>query len=206
MRRKDSIPASISSIANCDTRTGFLIDLDAHEYRTYKVVKFWPVQQIDDYLQKNPQNAIQIESKTVDTGERKTFFGYLARHLITTNRRSPDKDDTGGKETIDGWYIDHELPDNNCAPDYARTDPLYVVGTGLVMLPQVASFHHTGPLPAGLAVKRTLTHKIADGENGRDRIIAITETVEELSDSPLSPSLFELPSGLHENSHLLGGK
>jgi hypothetical protein len=31
------------------------------------------------------------------------------------------------------------------------------------------------------------------------------ETVEELSDSPLSPSLFELPSNVRENPSLLGG-
>ena len=206
MRRRDSISSSISNIANCDTRTGFLIDLNAHEYRTYKLVKFWPVQQIDDYLQKNPQNAVRIESKTVDTGERKTFFGHLARHLITTTSREPDRNNAGGEETIDGWYIDYEVPDNNCSPDYVRSGPLYVIGTGLVMPPQVASFHHTGPLPTGLAVKRTLTNKIPNGKNSRDRIITIEETVEELSDSPLSRSLFDLPSGLRENSHLLGAK
>jgi hypothetical protein len=37
MRRRDIISdaatASIADIANCETRVGFLIDLDAHEYR-----------------------------------------------------------------------------------------------------------------------------------------------------------------------------
>lgn len=127
MRRKDSLgdgtTAIISNIANCDTKTGFLIDPKAREYRTYKVVRFWPMAQLDDHLKKNPHDAVQIESKTIDTGERKMFFGHSAKHLITTTRRSPDEKDAGGEETIDGWYIKHEVPDNNCAPDFVRASP-----------------------------------------------------------------------------------
>ena len=67
-----------SPLVNCDQGTGQIIDLSAHEYNNYKVVKFWTIPELENYLQKNPQNAVQIESKTVDTGERKTFFGHLA--------------------------------------------------------------------------------------------------------------------------------
>jgi hypothetical protein len=210
MRRKDSLggetTTSISNIANCDTKTGFLIDRNAREYRTYKVVKFWSIAELDDYLQKNLQDVIEIGSKTLDTGERKMFFGYSAKHFITTTARSPDKNNAGGEETIDGWYIDHEVPDNNCAPDYVRTEPYYVVGTALVSLPQIARIHHVGPVPSGLAVKTTHILKTPGSKNSPERIFTIEETVDDLSDSPLSPSLFELPSGLHENLHLLGGK
>ncbi|MGA7687555.1 MAG: hypothetical protein WCC32_14855 [Terriglobales bacterium] len=210
MRRKDSLgdgeAALISNIANCDTKTGSLIDLKAREYRTYKVVRFWPIAQLDDYLQKNPHDAVQIESKTIETGERKMFFNHSAKHFITTTRRSPDEKDAGGEETIDGWYIEHEAPDNNCAPDFVRSEPYYVVGTALVMPPQIAQFHHTGPVPSGLAVKLTVIHKIKGSKGTPDRILTTEETVEELSDSPLNPSLFELPPGFSENSHLLGGR
>ncbi len=205
-RRKDSLGDGetplISNITNCDTKTGFLIDPKEHEYRTYKVVKFWSMSQLDDYRQQNPQDVIQIESKTIDTGERKTFFGHVAKHFITTTRRSADQKSAAGEETIDGWYIDHETTDNNCAPDFVRTEPFYVVGTALVIFPQIAHFNHTGPVPTGLAVKLTLTHKAAGSKGSPDRIMRIEETVEELSDSPLSPSLFDLPSGFHENPHL----
>ena len=72
------------------------------------------------------------------------------------------------------------------------------------MPPQIAQFHHTGPVPSGLAVKLTVfTIKAA---RPPDRILTTEETVEELSDSPLNPSLFELPPGFSENSHLLGGR
>lgn len=210
MRRKDSLGSgtttSISNIANCDTRTGFFIDLNTHEYQTYKVVKFWSIADLNNYLQKNPQDAIEIESKTVDIGERKMFFGHSANHFITTITRAPDKNNAGGEETIDAWYIDHEVPDNNCAPDYVRTEPYYVVGTSLVSLPQIARIHHVGPVPIGLAVKTTHILKTPGSKNSPERTFTFEETVDDLSDSPLSPSLFELPPGLHENPHLLGAK
>ena len=210
MRNKDSrgdkTAASFSSIANCDTKTGFLIDLNAREYRTYMVVKFWPITQLQDYLQKNPEHAVPVESHTVDTGERRTFFGHPAKHLVTTNRRGPDKSSSGGEEILDGWYIDHEGPDNDCAPDYVHSEPYYAIGTTLVTYPDVAQFHHTGPLPTGLAVKLTYTFKLAPAKDGSPgRTMTDERTVEDLSDSPLRPSLFELPSGFHENPQLLRG-
>jgi len=183
-----------------------MIDSKAHEYRTYKLVRYTPTTQIEEYLKKNPQNAVDIESTTVDTGEQKMFFGHPAKHFITTSRRVLDKNNAGGEETVDAWYIDHELPDNNCAPEYVRTEPWYVFGTALVMYPQVAQLHHTGPTPMGLPVKRTATHKILGTNGAPDRIITTIEIIEEISDSPLSPSLFELPSGFRENPHIFGLK
>ncbi len=205
MRRNDSLGAgttpSIGEIANCETRTGFLIDLNAHEYRNYKTVKFASETQRSEYLQKTGKTAVQVESKTVDTGERKVLFGHPAKHLITTTKRA-NENSGGGEETFDGWYIDHELPDRNCAPDFVRSEPYYVIGTALVDYPDVAQFRHTGPLPTGLAVRSKFT-ATKDGTPGRT--ITIEKTVEDLSDSPLSPSLFQLPNGLHENPQLFRG-
>ena len=210
MRRKDSLgdgaTTLFSNIANCDTRTGFLIDLIAGEYRIYKVVRFSPSPELDEYRKKNPRDVIEIQSTTVETGERKTFFGYPAKHFITTTIRVGQNSKSGGEEIFDGWYIEHETPDNNCAPDYVRTDPFYAIGTALVMWPEVAHFNLTGPVPIGLAVQLTVTHKASDSGGTTIRIIRMEETVEELSDSPFSPSLFELPPGLRENPKLLGGR
>lgn len=215
MRRKDSLgrgtTVSLSSIANCETRTGFLVDMEAHQYRTFKVVKFWPKEKLDEYRQKYHAKVVQIDSNTVETGERRTFLGYPARHFITTTRRLDDGK-AGGEEISDAWYIEHERADQNCAPDFVRSEPMYTVGTaltkpgtGLTDPPEFSDFHHTGPLPAGLAVKKTLTQKTTDA-NGKERVITVEETVEELSDSPLNPSIFEVPAGYHENPDLLGGQ
>jgi hypothetical protein len=207
MRRKDSLNdksiTAISSIANCDSKSGVFIDLLAHEYRIFKVVNFLSSKQLDDYRQKNPQHIVQVESQTIDTGERKIFFDQSAKHFRTTIKVRPGDGFGGGEEIVDGWYIDHESSDNACAPDYVHTDPYYAVGTTLVMYPEVAQFHHTGPLPTGLAVKLTTSLKLAGIKDGtRGRRLTIEKTVEELSDSPISPSLFELPSGFHENPQL----
>lgn len=86
-----------------------------------------------------------------------------------------------------------------------RTEPFYVIGTALVFYPQLGRFHHTGPTPTGLIVKQTRTQKAA-GKNGKNRTITLEEKVEDLSDSPLNPSLFELPSGFHENPDLFKTK
>lgn len=81
MRRVDSFGAgttpSIADIANCETKTGFLIDLSAHEYRNYKVVKFASEAQLGEYLKKTGRTAVQVESKTVDTGERKEWTLFV---------------------------------------------------------------------------------------------------------------------------------
>ena len=208
MRRQDSLGAeanpSIEQIANCETKTGFLFDLKAHEYRNYKVMRFAEEAQ-RNYLQKTGGTAVQVESKTVDTGERKVFFGHQAKHLITTTKRA-NANGGGGEETFDGWYIDHELPDRNCAPDFVRSEPYYVIGTALVDYPDTAQFHHTGPLPSGLAVVLKFTDKDAATKDGKPgRTITIQKTIEEISDSPMSPSLFDLPKGLHENPNFSRG-
>jgi hypothetical protein len=143
----------------------------------------------------------------VDTGERKVLFGHPARHLITTTKRADASGSNGGEKIFDGWYIDHELPDRSCAPDFVRTEPYYVTGIAPVDYPDVVQVHHTGPLPTGLAVKSKLTSKRAGTKKGTaSRTITIEQTVEELSDSPLSPSLFQLPNGLHENPELFQGR
>jgi hypothetical protein len=163
--------------------------------------------QLDEYLKKNPSSAVQVESRTTDTGERKAFFGYPAKHLITTIKRRGDAQGGGGEETIDGWYLDHERPDNNCAPEYTRDNVLYLLGTALVEYPEVPQFKHIGPLPVGLVVKQIRTVQFAATKNGAaGHMVTAQETIEDLSDAPFSPSPFELPPGTHENPQLLRGR
>jgi hypothetical protein len=210
MRKKESLSneahsatPSFVDVANCDTKTGFLFDVNTREYRTYNVVKFLSTAQLDEYLKKNPSSAVQVESRTTDTGERKAFFGYPAKHLITTIKRRGDAHGSGGEETIDGWYFDHERPDNHCAPEYTRHNLLYLLGTLLVTYPEVPQFKHIGPLPMGLVVKQIRTVKFAATKNGTvGQTVTAQETIEDLSDAALSPSMFELPSDAHENPQL----
>lgn len=196
----------LTRIADCGNKTGVIVDPLRREYMNYRSPSFPSPAQLDNYRRKNPQELVHIDSRTVDTGEKKIFFGHAARHLITTTKRAHDATSGGAVEQIDGWYIDHESTDGNCAPDYIRTDPLYAVGRTLVMLPEVPLVNHTGPVPSGLAVKMTLIVKILRKDGTPSRTTTIEETVEELSDLPMNPSLFRLPSGFRENKSLLDGR
>jgi hypothetical protein len=208
MRRVDSLGArttpSVEQIANCETKVGYLVDLDTRQYRNYKVVRFASEEQRSEYLKKAGKVAIPVESKTVDTGERRVFFGYSAKHFITTTKRV--NGNGVDVETLEGWYIDHEGWDRDCAPDFVRSEPYYLVGTAFVDYPDVAQIRHTGPLPMGLAVSLKLTDTRAAARDGsKKHTITVEKTVEELSDAPLNPSLFELTSGFHENPELFRG-
>src|ERR1700730_1849971 len=53
-----------------------------------------------------------IQRVTVDTGERRNFFGRVARHLITEETRAnsgSNASTTPPGTKIDGWYVDSEL-------------------------------------------------------------------------------------------------
>ena len=138
MRRKEeaggSKSPSLSSIANCKTRTGFLVFMLGREYRGYELPKPRTAAEVHEYLLKNPENPyhitlVPVESRTVDTGERKTFFGFEAKHLITTTRLASSGNGRDAEETIDGWYIDHEQQDFGCAPDSVQAEASHVIGT-----------------------------------------------------------------------------
>jgi hypothetical protein len=71
-----------------------------------------------------------------------------------------------------------------------------VIGTALVDYPDVAELRHTGPLPTGIGgSSRRLTAKLPATKDGYTRAerSRLKKRLEELSDSPLGPSLFELP-------------
>ena len=100
-------------ITRCDLEQTFLLNLDDREYTA------WPVRTYPRIEERLPQNVpseqliqraptVLVETETVDTGERKDFFGRTARHVITTRRIVPlDRAKQGRRETVtDGWYID----------------------------------------------------------------------------------------------------
>lgn len=87
-----------------------------------------------------------IERATVDTGERRDFFGRVARHLITHETRS--NAGWSGSGEIDGWYVDSEF-----LPREKRGTVVALLIAGDAR-PRVR-VNQTGPAPAGLAVKES---------------------------------------------------
>jgi hypothetical protein len=129
---------------------------------------------------KHPANAVRMESRTVDTGEKKVIFGLTAKPFITTIQR-PTKNGVGSAETIDAWYIEHD-------PIECSTVELLseLSGAMLVTYPELPDAHHVGPVPTGLAVELTVTTRWTGGKYGEDgRTMRSERIVESISDSPL---------------------
>ncbi len=198
----ESTPSFVN-ISDCTAKTGLSVDLEAREYKKYKMVRYWTSAQFDEYVKAHPESAAPLESQTIDTGESKFFFGRSAKHLITTTKQPRSQKGDGGQEIIDGWYIDHDRPDNNCVPDYAADQLQYLVGTVLIDdYRKVPRFHHIGPLPTGLPVEHTRNITYAPSDNRRVRSVILEEKVEDLSDGLINPLIFEIPSGYRENPRL----
>jgi hypothetical protein len=130
-----------------------------------------------------------IDKVTVDTGERRNFFGRLARHLITeetrTNRGANGPADS--KARIDGWYIDSEL-----LPREKRGTVVHVLADGN-RRPRLI-VNQTGPAPSGLAVwESQISHYVlpSGSREVNERTIEVTELIE----APLPNELFTPPTG-----------
>src|SRR5260370_39875074 len=52
--------------------------------------------------------TLHVPTQTVDTGEHREMYGYIARHVIarTTYKFSPEHDSDLTELEEDGWYID----------------------------------------------------------------------------------------------------
>lgn len=102
-------------IMRCDLGQSFTLNLETKEYTAsvFPPVPLTPEQRESRGLNKPPSEGtptLRIETTTVDTGERKEFFGRLARHVIITTKRTPLEGShaVAGETVSDGWYIDFE--------------------------------------------------------------------------------------------------
>jgi hypothetical protein len=104
----------IASITRCDLGQMFELNLDAREYHAAPYPpKPFTKEQMEALKIKPPSSlpskpTLLIETRTVDTGERKEMFGHTARHVVTTLRQTPlEGSKSEAQETVtDGWYID----------------------------------------------------------------------------------------------------
>lgn len=196
-------------ITHCDTGLVDELDLDAHEYREFKMERYPDEKQFARKLEQTQKDDQKHATfSTVDTGETRDFHGQVARHLVTTIT-GKDKEVNYNK-VIDGWYI--SLPDAGCAPEYLRqhhgsmetSTPIKSVGYGFPSLPGLvnsgtvdSTLTYSWFLPSGLAVeeKSTQSQRIRVDGALRDNRFQVEEKVLELSEEPLDPVLFEVPTG-----------
>jgi hypothetical protein len=173
----------------------FVLDLDAQEYVVYETdknggtvgAKTPPIQYSGGTL------GIWIESN--DTGERKQFFGYTARHIITRERRVPGPGSCSNESELDsdGWYIDPSV-----LPTWRQ--PLSSVTSFMVAgnCFDKTEVHRSG-VKVGFPVKLTTTF-LQPKSNLPARFNAVE--VVEFSEAPLDPALFVIPPDFRKVSEL----
>jgi hypothetical protein len=131
-----------------------------------------------------------ITIDSVDTGERRQFEHYTARHVKvkTTFEPGPGASIPASLEETDGWYID--------LPGFACAEHLY---SGFAFLSASSGNRKDGlqvkwlgKAPRGYAIEET---SVKTGST--DTTVSKIELLE-ISEAPLSPSLFELPKGYRQ--------
>lgn len=201
-------PPMASIIQRGERDRVFVMDLQAHEYITYETDPRGVSLSGQSRAMADSGGTLQIWMDSVDTGERKTIFGRIARHIITHEHRvaSQGACSTGSETDTDGWYLDSSV-----VPEWSQPKKnAYGVVVASVVSAEPANscldkmdkieVHRSG-VELGFPVKVTATVRShVAGRNGAPRLLASTwgSEILELKQGPLDPSLFEVPSDFHK--------
>jgi hypothetical protein len=130
---------------------------------------------------------VTITIDSVDTGERRQFGPYTARHVKvkTTFEPGPGASIPASLEQTDGWYID--LPGFACA-EHPYSGFAFLSGSSGNRRDRL-QVNWLGKAPRGYAIEET---SVKTGST--DTTVSKIELLE-ISEAPLNPSLFELPKG-----------
>jgi hypothetical protein len=200
----------MAGIERCDLDEAFTLNLDQQEYRS------WPYpprpltkEELAKSGMKTPQAAqpgpptLRIEESTVDTGERKDFFGHVARHVITTRKETPleGAHREADESVTDGWYIDL---DTRIACDRRWPEAKHEGQKAIAYLttgdapPERIEAAQKGEPERGFPVEWRISSKseftLSDGTK-RTRTSKEKMQIVEFMEGPLDPALFEVPAG-----------
>jgi hypothetical protein len=177
-----------ATVWQCDAKLHFFLNQrdkiynsSAIEDRSERLKKARPVS-----LPQPSGAVVMITIDSVDTGERRQFQHYTARHVKakTTVEPGPGASTPASVEQTDGWYLD--LPGFACAEQPTSGFAWVRVSSG--NRTDRLQVKWLGKAPRGYAIEETSVK--TDSTN---TIVSKTELLE-ISEAPLNPSLFELPS------------
>jgi hypothetical protein len=133
---------------------------------------------------------VTIIIDSVDTGERRQFGNYTARHVKVKTKFEPGPGASipASLEQTDGWYID--LPGFRCEEQPSRGFA-FVFGSSGNRRDRL-QVNWLGKAPRGYAIEETSVKT-----SSTDTTVSKIELLE-VSEAPLSPSLFELPKGYRQ--------
>lgn len=136
---------------------------------------------------------IDVTTTVTDTGERKTLFGYQARHLkskIVQESSANACTQLHQSLEIDGWYADLGKDANACSLIGPPVPEAQNCKDSIVM-------HRSGSGKPGYPLSETIATPGPDGTP-----TTVTIAVTEIAKQPLEASLFEIPKGFRQVNSL----
>lgn len=209
-RYKDGklIKGSGVSVVRCDMRQSLYFAPDSLTYTarpypppriTEAGARAWGLRTTPNYRTVEP--TMRIETNYDDTGERKEFFGYTARHIITTTRVIPleARRSLPRTEVRDGWYIN--LGRTSCEQQYAvesRDDPVIYSNWTVENVQTVTTGDVPDPaesrMPAEEKDINWQTVMLSDGSTKEVPIGGSERHITKIEEIPMDPALFGPPA------------
>lgn len=189
-----------AEITNCQNLSAYRVDFNTRKYAEMKLPGFPIEQQVLMQLKQQEKWAKKnYAAQTIDTGERKIFFGLTASHIITSVHGISSRERS--KATIDGWYVN--LPEAGCVPEYMRRGKATEIRASFLST-GASKTVYTGFVPPGLAVQEVITTSSRFEQNGHHiEIVSVEEKkVVELSQELLDSALFNAPQGFEKVEQL----
>jgi len=204
-RTHDGVPG-LGGIAQCDLHRTVMLNPEQRIYGTSLIAD--PSTGTTGYLAvatviasshtiEAPQH---LTIDAVDTGERRSFAGVKARHVVTTTKMTSDGETPPKVATRvqDGWYVD--LPPFGCIEPAAGVNAIF---SGSFSPPSVPPGGSTvamlGRARRGFPLIETDRHTSSDGT------WAQTTELVEISGAPLDAAVFEVPEGYRAALPFWGG-
>ncbi len=207
-RRKDQggkVGTRSAVIRDCDSGKGYSVDLVRKEYWELRPLRESNYDYLRDlYHGTSPSLSAKmprviVRSLTVESGEPRVLFGRAAHHFVTTAKEflGDSEQVLHAEETIEGWYWPGVRPFSEaCMPADLAAQPFAWIGEPDPITDAVPVFRHTGPSPIGFPVEETRTLRTKPARGGSEwTTLTVVGRLIEFSNSPLDPSLFQIPSG-----------
>lgn len=182
-------PLEFGVIRQCDEKRIFNLNERDRIYASLEMVN-WS-ERLSRARQANlPQVSgpeVQMTIDSIDTGERRQYKAYAARHVKGTIRiePTPGASTPASVEETDGWYMD--LPGFGCQEQSSNGFARLSVSNSR----REDRWHveWLGKAPRGYVVEET-TVITAAGKKTISKVELL-----EISEGPLNPAIFELPAG-----------
>lgn len=180
-------------ISQCDQKQSIALNPAAKVYARFPIQDWAERMKHAQHVEQSEASGaeVNVTIDSVDTGERKPFGSYVARHVKTTTEVEPGPGASvpESTEVMDSWYID--LPGLGCQDS---ENPIGFVwsssrlGNGSAQRDRI-NITHLGTAPHGYALEQIIKRT----EEGRTTVGKIE--LLEFSEAPVDAKLFDIPSG-----------